>query len=179
MTDNRPDERRRLRTFALVVTLLALAAIALSGTNRPDPADEPTGVTTTTVEASPPPSLAEPDATSRIRQPRRPTARLRRTAQRFLRTYLPYLYGQARLRSLERAAPELRRRLARAERRVPPAARRRRPRVRALLLGGLVRDARAWRVTVRVADGDVAVYPIELLIAERRGRLVVVQTGGE
>ena len=178
MTDNLPDERRRLRTFALVAILLALAAIALSGTNRPDQANEPTGVTTTTFEASPPP-VAEPDAAPRIRQPRRPTARLRRTAQRFLRTYLPYLYGQARLRSLERAAAELRRRLARAERRVPPAARRRRPRVRALLLGGLVRDARAWRVTARVADGDVAVYPIELLIAERRGRLVVVQTGGE
>lgn len=178
MTDTRPDERRRLRTFALVAMLLALAAIALSGTNRPGMENEPAGVTATTFEASPPP-VAEPDAVPRIRQARRPTARLRRTAQRFMRTYLPYLYGQAPLRSLERAAPELRRRLARGERRVPPAARRRRPHVRVLLLGGLVRDARAWRVTARVADGDVAVYPIELLIAERRGRLAVIQTGGE
>jgi len=42
-----------------------------------------------------------------------------------------------------------------------------------------VRDVGAWRVTARIADGDIAVYPIELLIAERGGRLVVIGTGGE
>jgi hypothetical protein len=177
MIDKRLDERRRLRTFALAAVALSTAAITLTWTDRPGPASQPAAVAPSS-EASPPRNVAI-DARPHARAPRRPSRHLRRTARLFLQTYLPYLYGQARLSALKASSPALRRRLARDRRPVPPAARRRRPRVRALQLGGLVQDARAWRVTARIADGDVAAYPIELLIAARDGRLIVVQTGGE
>jgi len=182
MIDTRLDERRRLRTFAVAAAILSAATLALTWANRPQPTDKPT-VDAAPTQPSPPPSRAAvaigTPPRARAQEPKQPSRRLRATASRFLRSYLPYLYGQAPLRTVQGASLELRRRLARERRRVPPAARRRRPRARTLRRGGLVQDARAWRVTARVADGDVATYPIELLIANRGGRLVVIQTGGE
>ena len=177
MIDKRLDERGRLRTFALAAVALLTAAIALTWADRPDPAHQPAAAGTPS-EASPS-RIVPVGARPRAQAPRRPSRHLRQTARGFLRTYLPYLYGQTRLRAVKASSPALRRRLARDRRPVPPAARRRRPRVRALRLGGLVRDVGAWRVTARIADGDIAIYPIELLIAERGGRLVVIGTGGE
>jgi hypothetical protein len=173
--DGSLDERRRIAVFALAAALLTVATIALSWTNRPSPSAAPVAISTG--PTTPPPRSAEVDA-GPPRRPRPLSRPLRRTAERFLRGYLPFLYGQAPLHAVTAAAPALRRRLARQQRRVPPAARRRRPRVRHVRLGAFVRDARAWRVMAQVADGDV-VFPIELLIANRGGRLVVIQTGGE
>jgi hypothetical protein len=172
---DRSLDERRIAAFALAAALLTAATIALSWTHRPSPPAAPVSIST--ASTTPPPQSTEAD-TGSPRRPRPPSRRLRRTTERFLHGYLPYLYGQAPLRAVTAAAPALRRRLARQQRRVPPAARHRRPRVRHVRLGAFVRDARAWQVTANVADGEV-VFPIELLIANRDGRLAVVQTGGE
>lgn len=173
--DGSLDAPPRISAFALAAALLTAVTLALSWTNRPSPPEAPVSISPGPTAPMPP--SAEADAGS-PRRPRPPHRRLRRTAERFLHGYLPYLYGQAPLRTVKAAAPALRRRLAHQRLRVPRAARRRRPRLRALRLGAFVPDARAWRVRASVADGDV-IFPIELVIATRDGRLVVIQTGSE
>jgi len=168
------QERHRIAIFALAAAVVLVASTALSRIDRPAPHPTRPAATTPVVARDP---IAAVDA--RPPELRRPDRRLRRTAVRFLNGYLPYLYGQAPLRRIVAASRGLLHRLARERLRVPPAARRRRPRIRALRLGARVPDARAWLVFARIADGDVAAYPIELLIGARRDRLVVIQTGGE
>lgn len=81
-------------------------------------------------------------------------------ARRFLKGYLRFLYGHAGAREIERATPQLRRRLSRSRLRVPPAARRRRPRV--ARLEARLMAAGEVAVTAEVADGGVARYPVSV-----------------
>jgi hypothetical protein len=97
-------------------------------------------------------------------------------ARRFLRGYLPFLYGRGPARAIEPATAELRARLVRSRVRVPPAARRRYPRVVAFQ----VRAAGGGRfaVSARVEDGGAVRYPVVLVVARRGGRWRVVEAGG-
>lgn len=164
-------ERDRQRAFALAAAALVLAAAILTLTQRTT--DQPPPTPTTTIAApvaAPPPPLAS-DVRERGREPT-PT-QVKRVARRFLAGYLPYLYGQRPARRIDATTQSLRRRLASNRPRVSPAARRRRPHVVALT--GVRAPAGRWLVRARIADGSVAAYPIELLIALRR----VVAIGGE
>ncbi|MDO8213908.1 hypothetical protein [Conexibacter sp. CPCC 206217] len=178
----RSPERARQRRFALAAAVLLLAAVALSATRpandpTPAPSTTPTTTTTSTTSTSPPPLIVSPPRVPAPPAARAPQRRLRQVARRFLADYLPYLYGRASGRRIDGASPQLARRLARTRLRVPPAARRRRPHVRGVHVGARVRDARAWQVSARIADGDVVAYPIELLVGVRDGRLVVTAIG--
>jgi hypothetical protein len=129
-------------------------------------------------DAGRPAHRARPD--TRRRRPAGPAGRVpegvERAARRFLRAYLPFVYGRGPARAIQPATAALRARLARSRVRVPPAARRRYPRVVALRL----RAAAAGRfaVSARIEDGGQARYPIELVAARRDGRWRVVEAGG-
>lgn len=175
-------ERERQRAFTLAALVLLLAAALLTLTAGDDGRHPTPRASTPSTTAPPTPSPeSEPP-----RPPRAPARRVERApkpvtvlARRFLSDYLGYLYGQRRAGGIEGASRSLRRRLAADHPRVPAAARRRRPRVVALE-GTRVRGrAATWAVRARVADGEVADFPVEMLITRRGQRLAVVQIGGE
>jgi hypothetical protein len=165
------DERRRL--FALAAAVLALAAVALAAL-APAPDHDPA-----------PPARPEPPASvAPAAPPPAPVTRstpvpqgAERAARRFLKGYLRFLYGHAGAREIERATPQLRRRLSRSRLRVPPAARRRRPRVARLE----ARLMAAGEVAVRaeVADGGVARYPVAVTVRPGAGGWRVVAVGAD
>jgi hypothetical protein len=99
-----------------------------------------------------------------------------RTARRFLGAYLRFLYGRGSAGAIEPATAELRARIARSRVRVPPAARRRYPRVVALRLRAA--GGGRFAVSARVEDGGAGRYPIELVVARRRARWSALEVGG-
>jgi len=175
-------ERERQRAFSLAALALLLAAALLTVTARHE--NPPTTPRTSTAAAVTPPSpAAAAPAPTRTHAPARAAVRAPKAvtalARRALSDYLAYLYGQRRARGIEGLDRALRRRLAANRPRVPAAVRRRRPGVGAMT-GTRVPDSPAtWAVRARVVDGAVADFPVELLIARRGGRLVVIQIGGE
>lgn len=160
---DRPLDAQRLQAFAAASCVLLLVACVLAFTagNRA-PADPtrsvPTGADTqAAVVAS-----TFDDGPDAARAPGDERAAVVRQARRFLRGYLSYLYGQGPARALRGSTDVLRRRLALARLRVPPAARRRHPRVVRVVADPL--DRGHWHVVATIADGGVARYPIELLV---------------
>jgi hypothetical protein len=90
-------------------------------------------------------------------------------AGRFLQGYLAFSYGHGRVSGIRDADPELLRALA--GQRVPPAARKRRPRVTALQ----VKESApaVAQATATIADGSAVHYPLVFYLERRpRGWLV-------
>jgi hypothetical protein len=164
----------RARAFAVATSLLVLVAVGLSvaaGSRAPATADdagvEQAAVVAPTFDDAPDPSGAPGDD-------RGPVVR---QARRFLRGYLPYLYGQGPARAIRGSTDVLRRRLTAARLRVPPAARRRHPRVVRVVADPL--DLGRWHVVATVADGGVSRYPIELLITTGAGGVRVAEVSSQ
>lgn len=170
----RSVETYRARAFVVAACLLVVVAVGLSvaaGSRAPATADdaglEPAAVVASTFD----------DGPDRSGVPSDERAAVVRQARRFLRGYLRYLYGQGPARTLRGSTDALRRRLAAARLRVPPAARRRHPRVVGVVVEPL--DRGRWHVVATVADGSVSRYPVELLITTDADGVRVAQVSSE
>lgn len=161
-------EGERPRLFALAVAILVAVAIVLIALGPSTSDKGPPSAPPATAPSAPP---AAPAPTA----PTPPPAPAERSARRFLTGYLRFVYGRGRAAEIDAAAPALRRRLARSRVRVPPAARRRRPRVVGLETESLPSGAVA--VTAEVADGGVARYPVHLTLRRSGGGWAVVEVG--
>lgn len=175
-------ERERQRAFSLAALVLLLAAALLTVTARRGEHVPATPRASTATAVTPPLARTE-RAPTRTHTPARPAVRAPKAvtalARRFLADYLSYLYGQRRARGIEGVSRSLRRRLAADHPRVPAAARRRRPRIVGMESTHVPGNPETWAVRARIADGKVADFPVELLLARRGRRLVVIQIGGE
>lgn len=163
-------ESERPRLFALAAAILVAVAIVLialgPSTSDKGPPSAPPATTPSAPPAAPAPAAPTP----------RPVpAAAERSARRFLTGYLRFIYGHGRAAEIDAVTPALRRRLARSRVRVPPAARRRRPRVVGLEAESLPSGAVA--VTAEVADGGVARYPVHLKLRQSGGGWAVVEAG--
>ena len=98
----------------------------------------------------------------------------KRAARRFLADYLPYTYGHRPARGIRAATPRLRRRLATERRRVPPAMRRRHPRVLLVQAEDVSRTHAA--ITALVGDGGHG-YTVELELHRARPGWTVTNVG--
>jgi hypothetical protein len=98
----------------------------------------------------------------------------KRAARRFLADYLPYTYGRHPARSIRAATPPLRRRLATERPRVPPAVRRRHPRVLLVQAEDVSRTRAA--VMALVGDGGHR-YTVELELHRARPGWTVTNVG--
>lgn len=174
---DRPLGARRNGAFVAVAAVVLLVAGGLAvtaGNDSTAPGDVPSS-------QSPPASarVAPPLETDRAVEGSARDARIAvvRETRRFLAGYLPYLYGQGPVRALRGGTVELRRRLEDARVRVPPAARKRRPRVVRLTAEPL--DRGRWHAVATIADGGVAWYPIELLLTTTGGGVRVAEVSSE
>jgi hypothetical protein len=153
---------------AVILVAVAIVLIALGPSPREDGAPSAPPVT-----ASGPPPRTAPLAPAPLPVP--PAAE--QAARRFLAGYLRFIYGRGGAGQIAAAAPAPRRRLARSRLRVPPAARRRRPRVVDLDARRLPSGSVA--VTAEVADGGVAHYPIHLELRRAARGWTVVEAGSD
>jgi hypothetical protein len=94
-------------------------------------------------------------------------------AQRFLATYLPWLYGHASLTLMMPATPRVLARLERHPTGVPPAMRSLHGRVVAIAMR---RDGGHWRALANVTD-DHETYELVLAVTHMRGRWLVTDVG--
>jgi hypothetical protein len=164
-------ERERRTAVAVVAVLLAasailLAAIRPAGHPNDDPA--PHGPVAPAVRASRPPM-----PTSGAGRARPVTVR---TARGFLAGYLAYLYGHAPAGAVKSATPALARSLRAHPPIGSPGMRARHPRVLALHV--VPAPAGLIGVSAVVNDGELASYPVVLLLASERGRLLVSAVQG-
>ena len=173
---NRPlRDNDRTRLFvAAVATILAGAGVLtlLDAPRGRPPRHSPPPAARTSPSPGAAVTVAPVETPSAPRSPAAgtPAARdgveaAKRTARRFLTDYLPYTYGRRPARSIRAATPPLRRRLATERPRVPPAVRRRHPRVLLVQAEGVSRTHGA--VTALVSDGGHR-YTVELEL--HRGR---------
>ena len=95
----------------------------------------------------------------------------RAAGERFLRTYIAYLYGRIGANDVQSATIDLRRALDRARVRVPPARAERSPTIVGVRTG--IQHPGVVRVTATVDDGDLATYAITVLVERRDGRWLV------
>jgi hypothetical protein len=95
-------------------------------------------------------------------------------ARRFLRTYLPFTYGQLPARTIRGAVPALRMRIAARPPEVPATIRRLHPRVTALtIIPARITDAGAgWAATATVSDRQET-YHVTVTLARQHGRWLV------
>jgi hypothetical protein len=161
----------RPRLFWLAAAILVAVALVLIALGRS--ASEEGAPSALPATAPSPPPRSAPPAPAPARVP--PAAE--RSARRFLAGYLRFIYGRGRAGDIEAAAPALLRRLARSRLRVPPAARRRRPRVAQLEARRLTSGAVA--VAAEVADGGVARYPVHLELRRGGEGWTVVEAGSD
>jgi hypothetical protein len=98
-------------------------------------------------------------------------------ALRFLRDYLAYSYGRVSLTAIRNADPGLIASLRRAHPRVPPAARKRRPRVTTLQV--LSQAPSAAQATATISDGSGPQYPLIFYLDRRPGGWVVTRLGDD
>jgi hypothetical protein len=165
-------ERRRLFALAAAVVLVAAALMLLigDGGREGQPAERPQSSppAASAPGPEPPPPAGVEGATAPAGAP---APEARRVARRFLSGYLAFIYGKGAARAIDGADATLITRLARSRVRVPPAARRREPRVVELR----ARDEGGDRlqVTALIDDGGVARYPISLTLTRRGDRWVV------
>lgn len=91
----------------------------------------------------------------------------RRVGERFLNSYVAFLYGRGSTNELAGATPRLRRELRRARLRVPPARAARAPTI--IRLQSAKQSPATVVVTAIVDDGDLAAYPVTALVERRAG----------
>ena len=167
LRDRPITERERRVAIAVVAVLLAASAILLAA-SRPagHPNDDP----------APHGPVAPAARASRPPMPTSGTAHVAPVARGFLAGYLAYLYGHAPASAVKSATPALARSLRAHPPIVSPGMRARHPRVLALHIvpapTGLI------RVSAVVNDGELASYPVVLLLASERGRLLVSAVQG-
>lgn len=165
-------ERRRLFALAAAIVVAATALMLLIGDHgrqaAPPERTQPSPPST----SAPPP---EPQPAAGVEGTAAPAAALppepRRVARRFLSGYLAFIYGRGPAGAIEGGDPGLVARLVRSRVRVPPAARRREPRV--VELRAPRDDRQRLQVTALIDDGGVAQYPISLTLVRRGGRWLV------
>ena len=116
-------------------------------------------------EANPPAALEASSAD---------VTRAKQAARRFLAGYLPYAYGRRAAGRIAHASPQLRRRLASERPRVPPAERRRRPRLLLLQADSVGRSRAGMRA--QVADGARR-YTVPLELERTAAGWVVTELG--
>jgi hypothetical protein len=101
----------------------------------------------------------------------------RDAGQRFLRSYVAFLYGRRDADQLDGASADLRRSLRRARVRVPPARGARTPTI--VELSAVVQAPTLVHVTATVDDGDLAAYPVTAFVERRAGRWLVTHVGDD
>src|SRR5947209_2845833 len=120
--------------------------------------------------ASPRPSAAATQTSSRRLPPPVAATDLfgaRQVAERFLAGYLPFAYGRASAATVAGVTPALRRQLLREPARVPPAERRRRPRVVSLQLVGTTPGFVV--ATAIIDDGGLTTYRLRFALQRESG----------
>jgi hypothetical protein len=95
----------------------------------------------------------------------------REAGERFLRTYVAYLYGRIGAAGLQEATVGMRRTLRQARVRVPPARAARTPTITGLR--SAIPRPGVVEVTATVDDGDLATYPVTAFVERRGGRWLV------
>ena len=95
-------------------------------------------------------------------------------ARRFLRTYLPFTYGQLPAWAIRGAVPALRTRIAASPPEVPATIRRLHPRVTALtIIPARIMDAGAgWAATATVTD-RLETYHVTVTLGQQHRRWLV------
>jgi len=146
--DELPRGARRL--LSVVVPLLLLGVLIAAVVLAPSPE-----------QFAPRPSTGERGRTQPRHEPDVSAARA--PARRFLEGYLAFSYGHGRASGIRDADPVLLRALA--GQRVPPAARRRRPRITALRVEESAPGVA--RATASIADGSRVRYPLVFYLDRR------------
>jgi hypothetical protein len=157
---------------ALLMLGAAIAALILTAPREGDghprrsasPPRPAAGVPQTSPQRLPPPVVA----TNLFR------ARL--VAKRFLSGYLPFAYGRASAASVVGVTLALRRQLLRERVQVPPAERRRRPRVVSLQLVGTTPPFVV--ATAIIDDGGLTTYRLRFTLQRRSGGWAVTAVAG-
>jgi hypothetical protein len=168
-----------MRLVLLAALLAGSCAIAGCGVSDPYQARTSPPVTTATTPgtATHPttaPSADDDEATPTLSPLQRDAQqRAERSARAFLRTYLPYSYGQRPGSTIRAATASLRRELARQPPRVSPAlAQSARPRVTSLRATGVTRT-RVY-VLAQIDDGQRrGIYATTLTVQRHAGRWLV------
>ena len=179
--DRLPRGARRALTVLLPLALLGalVASLVFAPSNRDHEAKPVAGQTPppTRSTATPPPSAParEPDPTPPVGGDvggGRPVAAAIDPARAFVESYVAFSYGRARLGAIRSADPALLRTFAGQRARVPPAQRKRHPRVVALQVRGF--SPGVARATAVVADGEVR-YPLVFFLDRRPGGWLVTR----
>jgi hypothetical protein len=98
-------------------------------------------------------------------------AHARDAGERFLRSYVGFIYGRANAGELEGLSADLRRSLRRSRVRVPPARAQRTPRL--VRVGAVLQAPGVVQVTATIDDGDLTPYPVTAFVEFRDGRWLV------
>jgi hypothetical protein len=162
---------------ALAMLLIVGVALAIVG-SKADTRRESSGLSwpaaRTSRPATAPASSPRPLNAGAATEP----APARAVAERFLAGYLAYSYGHAQLGAIRDVDPRLVRSLDQQRRpRVPPAARKRHPRVTSLQL--LAQARGAMQATATVSDGSGSQYPLVVYLDQRPGGWVVTRLGDD
>ncbi|MFZ2050410.1 MAG: hypothetical protein WAU69_05700 [Solirubrobacteraceae bacterium] len=158
-------EHERRAAMAVVVVLLGAVALLFTITQ---PVSQARRVTQRIEQATPgSPAASGPSAL---------TPEARETAERFLAGYLGYAYGHNPASQIKGANRSLIRSLESQPPRVPPATRARHQRV--ISLRPTAAPAGEVAVSATVNDGGLIDYPVELILARERGRLLVIGLDG-
>lgn len=157
-----PAEQSLVVFAAVSVILLLTAAVLLA---IPGPSTDTSNSNPVAIDAAP----VEPDPARQLEMA------VEAGARRFLAGYLRLISGQGNPEQIETASPELTRHLTRPMR-VPPAARRRHPRVVEIEAGPLSADHVSVTATVKAAG---TTYPVILQLALKEGRWLVTRVGAE
>jgi hypothetical protein len=157
--DELPRGVRRL--LAAVVSLLLLGVLIAAVALAPSP-ERPVRRPSTGVRG-------------RIQSPREPgVSAARAPARRFLEGYLAFSYGHGRLSSIRDADPQLLRALT--GQRVPPAARKRHPRILALRVQESAPGVA--QATATIVDGSGVRYPLVFYLERPSRGWVVTRLAG-
>jgi hypothetical protein len=161
----------------LVVPLLLLGALVASfalapGRERP-PTREPDAQPQRSAPRLVPPS--RPTAAPGMHEP--PLSAATDPALGFLRGYLAYSYGRGRLDSIRDADRNLISALRRNRIRVPPAARKRRPRITSLQV--IPQAENTAQATATINDGSGLQYPLVFYLDRRSSGWTVTRMGDD
>jgi hypothetical protein len=166
-------ERERARALLAVTALLTAATIllALDGAHG----DPPRRALASTAARA---TALRPGSSSTGAAPGASVVAPASAARLFLGGYLAYLYGHAPAGAVQGATPGLLRSLRAHPPRVSLDMRARQPRVLTLQVTPAASPGRVV-VSAQVNDGALEDYPVVLLLARERGRLLVTGLEGE
>lgn len=157
-------------TRRVLMVLAASAVLAGCGSSHNDRS-------TATTPPAPGPIIGKANTSARDPLTGAQRAAARATAQRFLATYVPYLYGRGKPSRVGPVTQSVAHALRIGRARVTPAQARRHPRVTGLsVLGQSRRNALA---TVQIADGSPAPYRLTLTLEQRGPRWLVADLGDD